>query len=133
MKVFEKERTPQNFFSTNYAEMSKFTVLQNNQRFLSSILRIDVEQKKHPRMKSTDQFFKSIPVHLILIILFSLAASSAVRTHNSSYDFTVRLAASLIFIAACQVIVIFLAIGKNVQTIVALYRTLQAIVDSEGK
>lgn len=112
--------------------MEKFKVLQNNRRFMSSILRIDVEQKTNPWMKSADNFFTSIPVLLILFILFSIVVSSAVRMQNNSYDFTARLTAALLFIAMFQAIIVLLNMGLNIQKIAALFATLQTIVDSEG-
>lgn len=112
--------------------MKKFTVLQNNRRFMSSVLRVYVELKKDARLKSADKFFTAIPVLLIFFILFSILLSSAVRIHNISYDFTVRLSAAMILIAVCQAISILLDMGLNMQNIVALYRKLQAIVDAEG-
>lgn len=112
--------------------MIEFKVLQNNQRFMSSILRIDVEQEKNPWMKSADEFFTSFPVLLILFGLFSLLVASAVRMHNNSYDFTARLVAALLLIAMCQAIIIFLSIGVHIKKIVALYHTLQTITDNEG-
>lgn len=107
-------------------------VFQNNRHFMSSILRIDVEQKRNQWMKSTDKFFESIPVLAILFIMCSAAISNAVRMHNDSYDFTDRLAASLMLIAMSQAITIFLSMGMHMKTIVTLYRTLQAIVDRAG-
>ena len=112
--------------------MVKFKVLQSNQRFLSSILRVDIESQKSESTKSTANFFTSIPVKLILLILFNIALLCAVRMCNQSYDFTARLTAALVFIAMCQAIMIFLSMGSNVKKIVALYQTFQTIVDDEG-
>lgn len=99
---------------------------------MSSILRLDVEQKNRRWTKATDNFFTSIPVLLVLFVLFSALISSAVKSANESNGFTVRLAAAYLFIAISQAITIFLSMGANVQKIVVLYRTLQTIVDSEG-
>ena len=112
--------------------MQKFKVLQSNQRFTSSILRIDIEQKRNPWMRSIDKFFTSIPVQLILFILFSILISGAVRVHNKSYDFTVRLAAILGSILMLQAFTVFLDMGVNMQKIATLYQKLQAIVDGVG-
>lgn len=112
--------------------MAKFKVLQNNRRFLSSMLRIDIEQKNDAQLKSADKLFTSIRLTLILFFVFSILISSAVRMHNDSYDFTVRLSAFYVFIAIFQEITIFIDMGANMQKILALYRTLQQIVGSEG-
>lgn len=113
-------------------EMEKFKVLQNNQRFMSSILRVNVEPGKNPWMKSVDTFFTSIPVLWMLFILFGIVISSAVRMHNNSYDFTSRLTAALVFIAMSQAFIILLNMCMKMKNIIALYRTLQAIVNGEG-
>lgn len=111
--------------------MEKFHVLQSHRRFMSSILRIDVEEKANRWMKSTDKFFESIPVLLIFFILFSASISSAVTVSTQSNGFTIRLAMTLMFIAMCQASTILLNTGVNMQKIVVLYRTLQTIVDSK--
>lgn len=112
--------------------MDKFQVLQNNRRFMSSILRIDIEQKNDARLKSADKFFTSVPVLLILFVLSSALLSSAVQMHSNSHDFTVRLAAALVLIAMCQAFIVLLDMGLNMKDIVTLYRKLQTIVDREG-
>lgn len=112
--------------------MTKFKVLQSNQRFMSSFLRINMEPQKSHSTKSTGKFFTSIPVNLILLILINILSSCVVKICNSSYDFTARLTAALLVIAMSQSIMIFLSIGFNLQKIVALSQTFQAIVDGEG-
>lgn len=113
--------------------MAKFKVLQNNQRFLSSVLRIDVERKNDARLKSADSFFTSTPVLSMLFIFVSVFISNAVRILNSSYDFTDRLAAALLFIGMCQTITIFLSTGVNMPKSLDLYQALQEIVEGEGE
>lgn len=112
--------------------MAKFTVLKNNRRFMSSILRIDVEQKKNPWMKTANQFFTSIPVLAILFILLILCVISAFSLHSSLYNFTVKLTHFLAVIALCQAFTIFFNVGVYIEKTVDLYRMLQAIIDSEG-
>lgn len=107
-------------------------VLKNNRRFTSSILRIDVEQEENPWMKTADKFFTSIPVLAILSILLILCALSAFSLHSSSYDYTAKLVHFLSVIALCQAFTIFFNVGAYIENTVGLYRTLQAIVDSEG-
>lgn len=113
--------------------MSKFKALQTSRRFMSSILRIDIEHKDDRWMKFSNRFFKSIPVHLILFIQFSALISSVVKILNQSNGFTVRLAATYVFIALSQAITMFLNTGVHLNKIVALYRTLQTTVDSKCK
>lgn len=108
--------------------MVKFKVLANNQRLMSSILRIDVEQKH----KSDDSPFLLTSVAVILFILFSALASCAVRLNNSSYDFAVRSIAALALISMCQAIIICLSMSVHLEKTKALYSTLQAIVDANG-
>lgn len=109
--------------------MVKFKILQNNQRFMASILRINVEQqKKGPLKKLVDNL--SIPVRMILLILFSTVVSCTVRMTSSSYDFTVRSIAAFALISTCQAITICMSMNVHLQKMVTLYQTLQAIVDS---
>lgn len=103
--------------------MLKFKVLQSNQCFMSSILRIDGE---------THNFFASVPVLLILFIQFSTMALYAVRISIDSHDFTTRLTAILMLVAMGQATAMFLNVGVNMQKISALYQTLQSIVGEEG-
>lgn len=113
-------------------KMSEFKVLRSNQRFISSILRVDVEPQQNQSIKFTNKFFESIPVFLVLFTLFSVLISCAVRIFYESYDFAVKLTAAIGFIALCQAITIFLSLGVNFEMITTLYQTLQAIVDGDG-
>lgn len=99
---------------------------------MSSILRLDIEQKNNRWTIFSHKFFTSIPVLLMLVVLVSVLISSAVKISIQSNGFTVRLAATLVFIVISQATTIFLNSVINMQKIVGLYRTLQAIVDSEG-
>lgn len=110
--------------------MAKFEILQNNQRFMSSILRINVEQQKKDPTKLADNFLSSISVRMILLILFSTVVSCTVRMTSSSYDFTVRSIAALALVSTCQAITICKSMNVHSQKTVTLYQTLQAIVDS---
>lgn len=112
--------------------MSDFKVLQNNQRSMSTILRINFEQRNNRWMKSTNEFFTSIPILLILFIQFISLVISAFTLHNNSYDFSTKSAYALAIIALSQAITILLNMGLYMQKTVDLYHTLQAIVDSEG-
>lgn len=109
--------------STQPQKMAKFKVLQNNRRFMSSIFRIDVEQKNNRWL---------IPFLLISLILFSTLLSNVVRMCNNSYDFPTRMVAFCMFILMSQPIIILFEVGVSIQKIVALYRTLQVIADSDG-
>lgn len=112
--------------------MAKFKVLEHNQRFLSTKLRIDVDGKRETHLKSPDRFFTSTPVLLIAFVLFSVLTSAAVKMSVQSNNFKVRLAAALVAIATFQAITIFLNMSSNMQKIVELYQTLQSIVDNAG-
>lgn len=112
--------------------MVTFKVLQSNQRFMSSILRIDVAKQKKQFIDSSIGFYSSIPVLLICLNLFGALVSSAVRMSNKSYDFTTRMTAAMTLITMCQTFTIFLNIDLNMQKIAALYQTLQTVVDNEG-
>lgn len=114
--------------------MVKFQVLQHNRRFLSTIFRTNVEDTNDPRMKSAAKFSTWIPLQLMLFIICSASSvvSCAVRMFDSSYDFTNRLDAFFLLIALSQMIAVFINMGVNMQKIVALFQTLQAVVDNEG-
>lgn len=84
-------------------------------------------------MKSADEFFTSMPVLSILFILFSVLVSNAVKMHNNSNDFTERLNASLFVIGMTQTMTILLNVGVNMKNIMALFQTIQTIVDDECK
>lgn len=97
---------------------------------MSSILRIDAEQqKKDSFMKFVNNFFPTIPLLMILVILFSTLVSCTVRMTNNAYDFTVRSIAALALITVCQAITICINMNAHIQKTVTLYETLQAIVD----
>lgn len=112
--------------------MSKFRILQSNQRFMSLLLHVDVAKGDNRRTKLSNGFFASMRVLLILFISFASLLMCAVRVSMQSYDFTTRLTAALLFVALAQATTMFVNIGVNIQKITNLYQTLQSIVDNEG-
>lgn len=111
--------------------MSKFEVLQSNQRFLSLICAFDAKNKSKC-IKSTRKFFTAVPVQMISFVLLVNLLSWSVKMCKNSYDFTARLTAASITIAICQAATIFLNNGMNMQKSSALNQTLQTIVDGQG-
>lgn len=112
--------------------MVKFQVQRNNQRLISLACGIDIKRTSK-LTKSTKKFFKSIWVNLILFMMVTMLVSFAVTTSSNSYDFATRLIAASFFIALGQAIATVLNIGVKIPKSIALNRTLQSIVDGEGK
>lgn len=110
----------------------KFKILQANRWFMTSILRIDMEQQNNRWTKSTNRFFASYSGLLILSILCGVLISSIVRASTDSLAFTSRLTAFMTIVAMCQAITIFLNTGMNMQNLTDLFQMLQTIVDDEG-
>lgn len=115
--------------------MSKFKVFECSQHLESLLFKFHTNQNNRSSTKSVkNRFFTSLPVCLVLLILFNMQVLCAVKIFNQSDksdDFSAKLLAALAFIAMHQALIIFVNIGVNMPKIVALHQTFQTIVDGE--
>lgn len=113
--------------------MAKFKVLQSNQWFISSVLRIESgAQKENHWFGMAGKFSESIPVYTILIVLCNVLVSSTATLSMQSYTFTTKSVAALTVIIMSQATTIFLSLGAKMQKISAVHQKFQTLIDDNG-